>query len=72
MKGYNHERVHISLDGDNQETPVQAFVGKILKSEDTVIGSQTRENTMQSSGCSIFEIPMSNKKNIILNSLPNF
>lgn len=37
MKWYNHNRPHMSLDWENQETPAQAFAKKMPKEGETAV-----------------------------------
>ena len=43
MKWYNHDRPHMSLGRDGEETPAQAFVRKMPPRGETVVDGQTGE-----------------------------
>ena len=43
MGRYNHDRPHMSLDWDSQETPAQAFMRKMPKEGETAIDGKTGE-----------------------------
>ena len=48
MRRYNHDRPHMSLDWENQETPVQAYARKMpeegeVEEGQTVVDGQTGE-----------------------------